>query len=549
MTALLGGNGSGKSNVLRALNLFFNGVLEPGEPLQLRRDFHKPWRTVSDRGVVVNVEFTLPPEFTIHQRLREALANVGITQGASFSLAKRWERDPIREDQINEQYYIQLEGDQEQRFLEPAEARSAARFLQLIRFRYVPNHIRPAELLAAESGALQEALIIALKARRSRSGAGGTAEFDAVLREMADAGQSLMRPLAETLTASTTRIEALELETPTDWAEVAWSIGLKLRSKGSRSLDLAMHGSGHQTFLAYVLLAYLDTRFGQRFGWHQATIWALEEPESFLHADLENQLASYLVSLTSGPRFQALLTTHRLLFAAAADSALEVDSDAGETTVKALPILELAERMLETGTSSFVHPLNLTPPKPTLLVDGPSDVFYLTRAYEKSGRLNPWDIRSLESMDPGVSSGGKNNVKKYLKANQGPLRSRPAGSPVIVLLDWEDTQNDVKAFNALLKAHPTSRAVLWTKKFLNRDLGESFRGIERYLGTRLVDETAAAHPGIVKAQGGAGPFELMPQQKDSAKQALRAKCEGRNRRADVQPIVDTLEWLDSHLTA
>ena len=42
LTALIGTNGSGKSNVLRALNLFFNGAVEGGVALELRRDFHKP---------------------------------------------------------------------------------------------------------------------------------------------------------------------------------------------------------------------------------------------------------------------------------------------------------------------------------------------------------------------------------------------------------------------------------------------------------------------------------------------------------------------------
>ncbi|HEX2343851.1 MAG TPA: hypothetical protein VHI98_25495, partial [Vicinamibacterales bacterium] len=82
----------------------------------------------------------------------------------------------------------------------------------------------------------------------------------------------------------------------------------------------------------YLLIHFLDTQFSQGFGWHQATIWALEEPESFLHADLKNQLASFLVDATRQPRFQALVTTHELLFAGAGDLRDEVGLDGGETT-------------------------------------------------------------------------------------------------------------------------------------------------------------------------------------------------------------------------
>lgn len=49
---LVGLNGSGKSNLLRGLNLFFNDVLEGDEPLDLRRDFREPGRKVKLRTAV-----------------------------------------------------------------------------------------------------------------------------------------------------------------------------------------------------------------------------------------------------------------------------------------------------------------------------------------------------------------------------------------------------------------------------------------------------------------------------------------------------------------
>ena len=41
---LIGANNSGKSNFLRALNLFFNNETDPGHSLNLRDDFHNPTR-------------------------------------------------------------------------------------------------------------------------------------------------------------------------------------------------------------------------------------------------------------------------------------------------------------------------------------------------------------------------------------------------------------------------------------------------------------------------------------------------------------------------
>lgn len=42
LTALAGLSSSGKSNVLRALNAFFTGEVEPGKPLVVSRDHYRP---------------------------------------------------------------------------------------------------------------------------------------------------------------------------------------------------------------------------------------------------------------------------------------------------------------------------------------------------------------------------------------------------------------------------------------------------------------------------------------------------------------------------
>jgi hypothetical protein len=549
LTALIGGNGSGKSNLLRALNLFFNGEVEPGQPVDLRRDFHKPWRTTRDRTIAVRVTFQLPPHFSIHQKLRESLASVGIEEGKTFSLEKQWERDAIREGLISESTWISF-GEDASELVDAQGARNANRFLQLIRFRYIPNHIHPTELLRSENPALQEALMIALKKMRSQKGAGTPAEVDALLRDMGDGAKTLMKPIADALASSPGHIEGVELATPTDWAEVIWSIGIKLRAADVKSLDIGLHGSGNQTFLAYVLLAFLDTRFGQRFGWHQSTVWGVEEPESFLHADLKNQLAGFLVSSCDGPRFQGILTTHDLLFAAASDSNYEVTLKQGATETEAVPTLELSNRTLASGVTPFVHPLNLTAPKPTLLVDGPFDAYYLTEAYIRSGRTNPWDIRSLETLDPQSGTGGRDNIKKYLKQNKGPLQARPLTSPVIVLLDWEDTPAQQEAVQELLNIHPSSKSIVWQVGDGNAELGDSFHGIERFLGTALVADVGVdADVGVVRRHADPPTWELMPAKRTSAKQELRRRCEERNEIEDLRPIIGALNWLESHIPA
>lgn len=403
-------------------------------------------------------------------------------------------------------------------------------------------------MLRAENAALQEELLRAVR-RALKKQAGSNVGFDALLTVMSEAAKGVVAPITNVLRESPGHVQGLEVATPGDWAEVVWSLALKLQSTGPRALDVALHGSGNQTFLMYVMTHFLDTRFSQEFGWHQATIWAIEEPESFLHADLKNQLASFLAKESVEGRFQVMLTTHELLFGSAADQRYEVIIADGATEATPRSVLELAERTLAAGVTPFVHPLNLTAPKPTLLVDGPFDVIYLTGAYALSARTSPWDIRSLEELDPAAGGSGKTLIRQYLQQNQGPLKARPGGSPVVVLLDWEDSEDERSAMQQLLDAHPASRAVIWPGDRTNPDLGESFRGIERYLSTELVRAVAQAAPDLGLVQTPAGKWEIMPQKKSATKKALTRAFQHRQQVDDVRLIIEALPWLESQLPA
>jgi ABC-type thiamine transport system ATPase subunit len=547
LTALLGANGSGKSNILRALNLFFNGEPEPGLPPDIGRDYHRPWRKTPNKTVQVTVDFQLPDVFSIHSAVREPFKNLGIHTGASLSVRKQWTRDPVREDMVEETTSFKGEEDGEFRKLDVDESRLAARFLKLIHFRYIPNHLHPSELLKAESGALQEALIVALKRKRSTKDA-PKVDADAFLEAMARSARNLVSPVNEVLAAAPGHVEGIALETPDDWAEVVWSLALRMEASDTRDLPAELHGSGSQTFLAYVLIAYLDTRFAQRFGWHQATIWAIEEPESFLHADLEKELSNFLSQQCGEDRFQGFLTTHEPLFAATAESRYEVRLTDGKTIVEPVTVAELADRTVAAGITQFVHPLNLTTIKPTLLVEGRFDVFYIDLAYSVAGRTNPWDIRSLDDIEPGLG-GGKEKIRKYLAGNKGPLRARPSASPVIVLLDPDVSQGEINGLKQLLECHPTSTAARWPTDKVNPELDESVLGIERFLSTELFRATAETYPasGLYRTTEEPERFGIAKDKTSSAKQKLAKAGRDRGNADDLKLIIDLLPWLEQLL--
>src|SRR3546814_4079814 len=68
-TEFIGKNSSGKSNVLRALNLFFNGETSPGLPVNFDVDLHfRPSRR-QKKIIEVTVGFSLPVGFRLRRDL------------------------------------------------------------------------------------------------------------------------------------------------------------------------------------------------------------------------------------------------------------------------------------------------------------------------------------------------------------------------------------------------------------------------------------------------------------------------------------------------
>lgn len=71
---LCGRNNSGKSNLLRALSLFFTGEIEPGQPLNLSADCNA--RKKEKKGISISIKFCLPETLKIQKTLKDATSIV-----------------------------------------------------------------------------------------------------------------------------------------------------------------------------------------------------------------------------------------------------------------------------------------------------------------------------------------------------------------------------------------------------------------------------------------------------------------------------------------
>lgn len=467
-TALAGQNNSGKSNLLRALNAFFSGNTDPGSAISVDEDYYRPdLGKKKAKRIRVSIKFSLPDSF----KFRKSIRHVGeFLRGREFTIAKEWSRaGPIPK------YFLNGDGP-----LEPDDRVKCDQFLDLIAFRYIPNRVLPLEIIRGEHHSLRDVLVRRL-APKIRRHAGA---FDA----FKDTSSALIRSVTEHVREACPQIGDVRLATPDSWQDLAFLFAYKLATNGVETDDV-VQGSGIQSLLMLETLSLIDRDFFQRFGWKQAAIWALEEPESSLHNLLEARVAKYLSDLASEPngRLQIVATTHSDLVLQYADrAAFAKQSNKGTSFALGGDKKVVLEEASRAGISRWVHPILWSPLSPVVLVEGKYDHAFLQEAFRLLGVSRSINVSFLEHLEGGPVTGGVESLIKYLKTHFGAIRTRVSSAPVVVVLDW-DSASKAPEIAGLIKPGDPCIVMSWPEEACNPRLGKSFRGIERYMSDRVIE--------------------------------------------------------------
>jgi energy-coupling factor transporter ATP-binding protein EcfA2 len=140
ITPVVGLNGSGKSNLMRALNLFFNGELEPGQAVDLRRDFREPGRRKALR-LVIEADLDFGEFAELRPQLEDALDQL-VGGAKNLTVRKEWTLDPTTKLETVTAISVGPAGD-EPTLVPLDQLALITRLLNVIRFRYQPNHVHP----------------------------------------------------------------------------------------------------------------------------------------------------------------------------------------------------------------------------------------------------------------------------------------------------------------------------------------------------------------------------------------------------------------------
>ncbi len=291
-TAFAGLNNAGKSNVLRAMNAFFTGYTDADTKIEYKNDYYRNDLASKQKrkNISISVEFNLPDSF----RFRRELESVKTFLGKTFRLTKVW-----KPDLLLPQYLLNDSLDE----LGLAEREKIDKFLALINFRYIPNRVLPIDVIKKEHKALRDTLVRRLARRIKKQ--------EELFSAISETSSSLIKALQVSVKNACPEIGGIRLDMPTSWQDLIFAFGYKLTS-GKIEIEDYAQGSGIQSLLMLETLSLIDRDYYQQFGWKQAAIWAIEEPESSLHTSLEAKIAYHLfkISQEQSNRLQILSTTH-----------------------------------------------------------------------------------------------------------------------------------------------------------------------------------------------------------------------------------------------
>ncbi|MDG3012751.1 ATP-binding protein [Rhodococcus sp. D2-41] len=275
---------------------------------------------------------------------------------------------------------------------------------------------------------------------------------------------------------------------PQDLADLAFELGMNAVAGVDVVHDITQEGSGAQAFTLLHFLHLQDSAARKRsFGWVQASIWGLEEPESFLHAGLRTRFATDLYEYAANERRQVFITTHEDDFVRNANHTVVVSPSRSGSSIATLETRDALAASAKQRITSFRHPLMTHPDTPIVIVEGKTDKQYLTQAIREADLRPRWILVSPdEDLEVGASGDGLLN---YIKTNKSALRSRPDGAFILALKDWEDGKK-TSSLDGALKEHPYSRSIVCPESLCNPELGQSFVGIERYLPVDLIQQVA-----------------------------------------------------------
>ena len=362
----VGMNDAGKSNVLKALNLFFNDQVDSNSPFDYQRDFSYlfPPKSKEAKAITISIQFEIPSSFI---------------DGGIYTWEKVWNRTGQILDEIKNEA-----GES------PVPRSRIPAALRRVKYRYVP---------AVKSPDYYKTLLGDLYASVSAS-------LDSTLKESVDTFSDSLSTYTHSITSDVfKRLElSSQLTVPSDLNEIFKALIFQTnRSSDGVNVPLTSRGDGIQARHIPIILKYIaqeDQKSRNRGSTKVTTIWGFEEPENGL--ELANAFALADEFMEYSQDLQIFLTSHSPAFymkkkmegvnvffvEKAKEGSEETKIVAERSTAKIadamglMPLVApfIAEQAQKLETAQEIYNKNVLTDVPTIMVEGETDVEYLKLA-------------------------------------------------------------------------------------------------------------------------------------------------------------------------
>ncbi|MEH7876598.1 AAA family ATPase [Rhizobium laguerreae] len=335
LSIFVGKNDCGKSNILRALNLFFNGFTNPGKHFSFNDDYNLfvPERAKTAKEVVVRLEFDIPVSY--HD-----------TNGSIIVWEKRWRSGGLHSSRyVGNRVTVNRLGREVRTDIEIPERSNAHSLLRQIEFEYVPA-IKDALFFDDLRGRIYKVIAeVATRTFRTSSSA-----FE---HSIGDHLADLTKGIGTSLGFET------RLALPRDLSPIFQRLDFL---SGVKGISLESRGDGIKARHIPLILKFMGEKKRSLQGRGAAPysfIWAYEEPENNLEFGSAVALGSELSAFAQTNVAQILLSTHSPVFYDLAESSgnvacAHVFRDTDEKGTEAIPSGgEVDEKM---GTMALLAP-------------------------------------------------------------------------------------------------------------------------------------------------------------------------------------------------
>ena len=490
-----GRNNSGKSNILRALNLFFNNEIDEGEYIDLARDCNS--KKKEKKKISVTITIKLDEKLKIQQTIQD-VANL-ISRECKIKKEYVFDKTAITNHQIL--YYLN------NKLLENNEKQLVEQFLHLFNFRYIQSNKTAVNVLTENLREIQSELKFRYRSKYKNEII--RKELDKKQKDSIDVIKSLatqiFKPISVEMTRADQTIVDVNIGTPDEIVELLNTVSYQIKHKSGIILNEKLQGNGMQSILLYSILFLIDRNYHRKFGWKIATIWAVEEPESFLHFDLENQLANYFAENTenNSERFQMFATTHSNVFPQYADTHYLIGKKQEAlinfwTECEKMETHEFLFKLQDLKISANINTLSLYPMDKIIIVEGERDE-YIFSEIVKSLNINKTKVFSISRLLNDQKRGGDTQIDLIISSNFNIIKRRNKNNKIIIIFDWDKEKKTIEKHRKKIVEPNIIIQLEFEKR--TKLLDKTFRGIEAFYPIEYIQELKDSMPGLISDRG------------------------------------------------